>query len=406
MSRKHVLNAVALLLSLVSFVSGAVAGTGEPGAIVPKVEKEWALLTFLNGFNSLDSFGYKDMNEMEKIGSTDRIHVVSQWASLKTKEVHRVYVMKDSNPDVVTSPVVENLGKIDMGDYRNLIEFVRWAKKNYPAKHYFLNIWNHGNGWHFAGVPTTRDISYDDLSGNKITTEQMGVALAEISRELGHKVEIVGTDACLMAMGEVVGEMKNDISHFVGSEEVEPADGWPYDRLLAEWNAGGEKSGADVTKILTQVYYDSYKGSGQLTLSGLDLEKYDTLASAVRDLGMAIKAQPASIRRKIRGAVARTQSYTNDDYKDLGDLVDQIGMETSVRLSPEMLLSVKGAIKEFVIANKTSPTYAKSQGVAIWFPETAWQFGSYKGRYRNLAFNRDTAWIDAIQATLSAAGLL
>jgi hypothetical protein len=209
-----------------------------------------------------------------------------------------------------------------------------------------------------------------------------------------------------MAMGEVVGEMKNDISHFVGSEEVEPADGWPYDRLLTEWNSGGEKSAADVSKILTQVYYDSYKGSGQLTLSAMNLAKYDTLASAVRDLGMAIRSQPVAVRRKIRDAVARTQSYTNDDYKDLGDLVDQVGAVTAARLSPEMILSVKGAIKEFVIANKTSSTYAKSQGVAIWFPETAWQFSSFRGRYRNLAFNRDTAWMDAIQSTLSAAGIL
>lgn len=391
---------VVLAIAISIFHSGSVLAA-------PKVEKEWALLTFLNGFNNLDSFGYKDMNEMEKVGSTNRVHVISQWASYRTKEVHRVYVEKDSDPTVVTSPVIENLGKIDMGDYRNLIEFVKWSAKNYPAKRYFVNIWNHGNGWHrIAGVPSTRDISYDDLSGNKITTEQLGIAMGEISRELGRKVEIVGADACLMAMGEVVGEMKDSVSTFIGSEEVEPADGWPYDTLLSEWNAGGKKTPADVAKILTKVYYDSYLGKGQLTLSGLDLTKYEALASAVRELGAAIKAQPASIRRKIFQAVTQTQSYSNDDYKDLGDLVDQIALDTSVPLPPEVTLGVKDALQQFVLSNRTSDTYTRSQGVAIWFPVSAWQFSSHKARYKNLAFNQDTAWLDAVTTTLSASGRL
>lgn len=395
MSRKNVPYGIFYLCTLIFFSATTFAA--------PPVEKEWALLTFLNGFNSLDSFGYKDINEMEKVGSTDRVHVVTQWASLKTKQVQRIYVNKDSDPNTVTSPVIENLGRIDMGDYRNLIDFVKWATKNYPAKHYFLNIWNHGNGWHrFAGGLSTRDISYDDLSGNKITTEQLGIAATEISREIGRKIDLVGADACLMAMGEVVGEMKDGVSNFVGSEEVEPADGWPYDRLLTAWNSGGAKTAADLSKILTKAYYDSYNGAGQLTLSGLDMTKYDGLASAVRELGSAIKAQPASARKKILQAVGRTQSYSNDDYKDLGDLIDQIGVDTSILLPPATTLGVKEAIKKFVISNSTSASYSRSHGVAIWFPDSAWQFGSYKARYKNLVFNRDTDWVDAIQMTVSS----
>lgn len=397
----HVLNTVLVSIALFASVLPADAYAGPKGET-----KEWALLTFLNGFNNLDHFGYQDMNEMEKIGSTARVHVVTQWASLKTREVHRVYVNQDSDPETVTSPVLENLGLIDMGDYRNLIEFVRWAVKNYPAKHYFINIWNHGNGWHrLAGIPGTRDVSYDDLSGNKITTEQLGVAVNEISRELGRKIDIMGSDSCLMAMGEVVGQMKDGISNFIGSEEVEPAPGWPYDRLLADWNSGPEKTSADIAKILTKAYVDSYNGSGQLTLSGMNMAKYDELASAVREFGAAIKSQPSSSRKKIFQAMTRTQSYSNSDYKDLGDLVDQIAMDTTVLLPPNVLLGVKDATKKFVIANQTSASQARSQGVAIWFPDSSAQYNSYKGRYKNLIFNQDTAWIDAVDATLSASGL-
>ncbi len=370
-----------------------------------KIEKkEWAILTFLNGFNNLDSFGTLDMNEMEKVGSTDRVHVISQWASLATKKVKRVYLTKDQDPTKVTSTVIEDLGQVDMGDYRSLIDFVKWAAKKYPAKHYFVNIWNHGNGWHFTGNgPGTRDVSYDDLSGNKITTEQLGFAAAEISRELGQKIDIVASDSCLMAMAEVVGEMKSSIGHFVGSQEVEPADGWPYDALLTEWNAGGEKTPGDVARILTKVYAESYPSGRGITLSGLDMDKYGELASAVRELGQSIRSLPTEGRRRVLQAMVRTQSYTNDDYKDLGDFVEQLKIDSAIQLRTELLISVSTALRQFVIANRTSSDQVRSNGVSIWLPDNSWQFDSFKDRYRFLLFNQDTSWIDAIQATLASA---
>jgi hypothetical protein len=330
------------------------------------------------------------------------VNVLVQWASLKTKKVNRLYVIKDADDSTVSSPVLEELGQADMGDYRTLLEAMRWAVRNYPAKRYFLNVWNHGNGWHFRAPPTTRDVSYDDLSGNKITTEQLGVVAAEVSREIGRPIDLVGSDSCLMAMAEVVGEMKGGISAFVGSEEVEPADGWPYEQLLRKWNAGGSKSALDVAGILTEVYLDSYPSGRGITLSGLDMGHYAHLAGTVRELATEIAGQPLDVRKRILAAVAKTRSYTNVDYKDLGDLVDQIAKEAGVGLRPETLSAVKAALGQMVAANRTSSDQSRSQGLAIWFPNTSSQFALYKDRYGALAFNRDTGWIEAIRAVLAA----
>ena len=54
---------------------------------------------------------------------------------------------------------------------------------------------------------TTKDISYDDVSGHVITTEQLALAMGEIQKITGNKVELYGSDACLMAMAEIAGEM-------------------------------------------------------------------------------------------------------------------------------------------------------------------------------------------------------
>jgi hypothetical protein len=70
---RHIISAIALF-SL--FSTSALAGTPT---------KEWTFLVFLNGHNNLDSYGTLDLLEMEKVGSTDRVNVVVQWASASSE---------------------------------------------------------------------------------------------------------------------------------------------------------------------------------------------------------------------------------------------------------------------------------------------------------------------------------
>src|SRR4051812_33685323 len=78
-------------------------------------EKEWTFLLFLNGNNNLDSFGKLNINQMEKVGSSDQVNLVVQWASKANHGTKRLYVQKDDNASQVTSPIVQDMGQIDMG---------------------------------------------------------------------------------------------------------------------------------------------------------------------------------------------------------------------------------------------------------------------------------------------------
>ncbi len=79
-------------------------------------EKEWTLLVYLNGNNSLDSFGAQNLSQMEKVGSTDKLNIVVQWASLASKKAERLYIEKGNDPSKITSPVIQDLGAVDMGN--------------------------------------------------------------------------------------------------------------------------------------------------------------------------------------------------------------------------------------------------------------------------------------------------
>ena len=93
--------------------------------------------------------------------------------------------------------------------------------------------------------------------------------------------------------------------------------------------------------------------------------------------------------------VAGPKGVAISDYKDLGDFVDQLAGDATIGIRAETLAAVKSAIGSFVTANHTTSDLARSQGVSIWLPESSWEFDSYRDRYKGLAWNGDTAWIDA-----------
>jgi hypothetical protein len=387
-------------------------------------EKEWTFLTYLNGNNNLDSFGARDINEMETIGSTDRINVVVQWASRAATTTKRLYIHQDNQIGVVTSPVVDTLPRVDMGDYKNLVEFVRWGMMNYPAKKYFVNVWDHGGGWHTpasglmqlfkslgGGIPFTEgqftpsDISWDDFSGHFITTEQLGVAMTESAQIIGHKVDIYGSDACLMAMPEVSTEMSNSVQMYVGSQETEPGPGWDYAGLLKGWSALADMSALNVSKVLTDTYVASYTGGSQgsqaVTFSAFDLTQTQSLLLATKALGEGLIALPAATKLKVKNAIGLTQAFYYNDYGDALDLIklmQQAGIGTDLR--PGILSTANDALKGFISYNKASSYYAKATGASFWVPKTAAKFDTYWARYQKLQFQQQTGWGNALQAIL------
>ncbi|MBU6375207.1 MAG: hypothetical protein KGQ59_04375 [Bdellovibrionales bacterium] len=397
--RKFAVTLLSLVLPVISLAAPVPASTEDR----PK-EKEWTLLVFLNGHNNLDPFGAADINEMEKVGSTKDINVVVQWASLDHGKTRRLFVTKDNDPNAVNSLVLDEMPAVDMGDYKNLVEFIRWGAKNYPAKKYFVDVWNHGSGWHYLRAEMNRggisitDISHDENTGNVITTEQLGQAMSEASAAIGKKIELYGSDACLMGMAEVAAEMSDSVRFFAGSQELEPGDGWHYDRLLAEWTARPTVDGGGLGKILVASYLDGYGSSADgLTLSAVNLEKLPVVESSIKALGAAIRAMPTSERQRILRVVEDSHSFYYRDYVDAGDFVKKLNGARLKGMDPSVLSDLGRSLSEYVVASGTSQDHADATGVSIWIPSSTFAYQQYSARYSGLKFSQRTGWADTLK---------
>lgn len=409
--------AAVLLAGLSLNLSTATASHADDTA-APQGQKEWTMLVYLNGHNNLDSFGSLNINQMEQVGSTKDINVVVQWASEAVASTKRLLVKKDNDPNTVTSPIVQDMGNVDMGDWRNVVEFVKWGVANYPAKHYFLDVWDHGSGWHaiqlqamaqpnrtlFGGF-SPLDISWDDNSGNSITTQQLGQAVAESAKVIGHKVDLYASDACLMAMAEVANEMVDNVEIYAGSEEVEAAAGWPYDQLLKRWAAKPTSTAAEVGTYLAEEYVKSYSGgsngNGDATYSVFDMSKLTNFQTAVAAFGGKLGKLDTNGRKAILAAAAQSTTFTYADYIDLGDFLNQV--DSSRAIESGVVASVRNAANDFVIANHDTSRFTKAKGVSIWLPTSQDTFNSYSEKYKTMQFDRVTHWSDALKFILQDA---
>ncbi len=366
---------------------------------------EWTVMVYLDSDNNLESAGINDINEMEIVGSTSEVNIVvqvdripysvlaannegylddisnSNWTTTR-----RYYITQDFDPIQINSQLISDLGELNMGDPQTLVDFANWATTNYPAKKYLLVIWNHGGG--FRSTNLTKDIAWDDTSGgDKITMPELEYALSMISTQIGKKIDIIGMDACLMAMTEVAYQIKDYADILVASEENEPGDGWPYDTILGELVGNPLISSEQLAVDIVDKYIFSYP-YGNVTQSAIDLSYMSTLAGQLSNLALAIMSDSLTPKSKYILASVSSQYYGDWDFIDLYDFCKKVLIYSNSTDVKNIALSIQQTLNYAVIkSGYVGGSVSGSKGLSIYFPYIAYH---YYYNYTN--FSQDTFW--------------
>jgi hypothetical protein len=360
-------------------------------------DKEWTVMVFINGKNNLEKYAFLNINQMEKIGSSDKVNVVVQFGRMNTyshldgtwKGTRRYLIKKGSNPKGIFSPVVSDIGKVDMGSFKSVIDFSNWAKQTYPAKHYMLIIWNHGAGWiKGAGADNfvTKGISYDDETNNHITTPQMGTILKTIGG-----VDVYGSDACLMQMAEVDYEIKDYANFIVGSEETEAGDGYTYDTLLGPLVSNPAMTPEGLATVAVDAYTAHYTPSNEAAtqsyVRSAALPGFLAASNAFASSLMNANEKPL-----VKTAMGAAQAYAYAENKDLyhfTQLVVNATANSDVKAKGNALMNYIS--NTLVGDNKISGNYSNSHGIAVYLPGSA-----APSAYADLVWAKVSNWDDLI----------
>jgi len=374
------------------------------GCFIPPIPNvpEWTVMVYLDADNNLESAGINDINEMEMVGSTTDVKIVVQADRIPGYDIsnsdwtttRRYYITQDSDSMQINS-WFSDLGELNMGDPQTLIDFANWATNNYPAKKYLLVIWNHGGGFRSLAY-TAKDIAWDDTSGgDRITMPELEDALSAISAQMGENIDIVGMDACLMAMTEVAYQIKDYADILVTSEEVEPGDGWPYDTILAQLAANPAMSSIQLAIDIVDKYIYSYPFK-EVTQSAIDLSYMDTLANQLSSLAETIKGDSTTPSNKYITAAYNSQYYSQSPYSsekefiDLYDFCNKLLIYSNSSNTKNIALNIQQILNSAVInSDYNGASLSGSKGLSIYFP---YYSGYINIKYSDTNFARDTKW--------------
>lgn len=364
-------------------------------------DAKWTFMVYLDADNNLEDAGIDDFLEMATVGSNADVNIVVQMDRINGHSsaygnwtgTRRFLIQKGDTPSITP---IQDLGEQNMGDPNTLQDFVEWAVVNYPAEYYLLSIWNHGDGWrqnrerfstiaaNFKSGPNetlVKAIASDDTDNDILYMKEVQQALntAKLNLESRNitkvKLDVVGFDACFMGMLEVAYALRGLTNYMVASEETEPADGWPYNTILAALVANPNMPPQNLAKTIVIKYGNSY--SSGVTQAAYDMSKVGTLASKVDAFTDKANTEWAIIKNARFNSKDYHPSWYNQfwgtDIKDFGGNVHNSVTNTDIKNAAN---SMNNAVDDFVIEEHHSSNMSGSNGVAIYFPPTLSSFNN------------------------------
>ncbi len=403
-------------------------------------KKKWTFMVYMAGDNSLSSAGDRDLTEMRAVGSTADVNVVAEFDNEGDRGTNRYLIRRGGANEQKVS-----LGETDSGDPKVLMDFVGWAAQNYPAERYALILWNHGGGWepsemeriarsvrsrdHNASEATERSatplgrlffrssleaifkrrspkeraICSDDGSGHSLDTVELGRVLAQVRKTLGKPLDILGMDACLMSNLEVVYQARPYTKYVVASEESEPNEGWPYDRVFKKLAEAPQLPTAELAAYIVKAYVKSYKDrnyKGAVSQTAIDLAKVKLLTGPLDQLASCVAKAMPKAAREVWNAQRKSAHFWYNTLWDISQFCEELEKETTNKDMRKAAQDVRAALQpgagRFVVAEShAGPGVERCGGVSIYLLPPLNDISKY---YQALKFAKAHRWLTMLQA--------
>jgi hypothetical protein len=404
---------------------------------------EWTIAAYIQADNDLSPFATYNVENMQLAPLSDNINMLVQWDQPDNNKTWRYRIVKGGKIEDASLSTEMGINPVN-----ELVDMMRWAKTKYNAAKFAIILWNHGNGVldqrynkldRFQAIGSTqrplksmvpwleipglelqsqRGILYDYSQNTYATNQDLTKAFARIRAEVLKKnVDVVGMDACLMAMIEVGLQIDDYADILVGSQEVEPGEGWAYSGFLSALCLKPTATPTQLAAFIVDTYGAFYRNNGtpDFTQSAINLHKLEPLrknivllinavaackkASAQQTARMVIAARKASLSFEVSDYIDLTTFYTGLVYQAKSLRTNQAKLSkpnklfiTALDKLLKILTTGTALIADAVIAHVAGSKKANAQGISIYYPR-----GSVHKSYPLTLFAKSTPWIAFIK---------
>jgi Clostripain family len=372
----------------------------------------WTVLVYLHADHNLDPSSVIDIQEMQKVGSSNTFNIVVQWDRAEVSGVQRGVVRQGK------FETVQKMPELNSDDPKVLAEFISWGIQKYPARRYGLIMWDHGGQWDggFGGDETNE--------GGGMTVPDMRRAIqAGMAQSQQKKFEFMSFDTCLMGGIELLASFADLASLYIANPELDFGDGWEYTNAFGylknnpsvpmnlfaqkENEYWGKHHSVEEVDILYRAHsaYDSSK-------LGLLLNASKNFSSAMLNVWESEGEQLAALRsRVIEYNIDTDEPRAPKNYVDLGHLAALVAKTTQDAALKTASNELQAAIKSAVIAKTLGKNNQAASGISIWLPADSSElpdsavFEAYAQLYKVAESGWNTfldSWFGAVQGNSEA----
>ena len=432
---------ISLIVIASLLTSAYVTKQSAPKAQEQETKAKWLIMLYQNADDEvLEKDIFTDLNEAEIIGSTDEVIIVSQMDRYKGgfdgdgdwTTVKRFVVGQDNDLEAIKSEEIEDLGELDSGDPKTLVDFATWAITNIPAEKYAIILSDHGAGW-LGGWNDN-----DPVPESSFTVKNIDDAFAEIVKTTGiAQLEFIGFDACLMSQVEAISSIAPYTKYAAASQEVEPSLGWAYASFLEQLVKNPSMDGEKLSKAVINGYIaqdarinidearaifvlENYgieepvsasevvkEMSEDITLTAIKLAEFPAMVSSLNNFIMALTTVD---KKAVSKARSYAQSFENvfgesekPSYIDLGHFASLISENTDSKEVKQSVTELLKAIKKTVILEKHGAKRPGATGFTIYFPnKNLYELTTKEGYVPNYGeyaerFSKASLWYQFLQ---------
>jgi hypothetical protein len=391
----------------------------------------------MGGDNDLAPMALADIDELEQVGSTDKVHftvLADVYCEYDSPYGAFAIGLADNSGNLVT-PMMQITKHPEEGvqshltdsnavlypnegfnsaDPANLTNFIKWSAQRFPADNYALVIWDHGSSWLPGRVSTAAVTDMYEGQGNSMFIHEIDWAI----KNSGIHLDLLDFDACNMGSVEVVYQLKDEADYISCSQRTVPGFGNDYEAIASYLTANPSATGVDLGKIIIDSFieFSTQNDQGSVTRSLIQTSKLNAVASAFSQV-VPYLADPGIISPDdLRSTFNEPIRF----YRDV-DIINYSDVLPYHINNPQLLnslVNLKNAISGSIAYNRVftssqeSPDWtfgsrkvaegqdinvAWASGLSIFLPtEADWNDSNFS-YYTSIGFCKDTGWNWVIQ---------
>jgi hypothetical protein len=390
-------------------------------------KKNWTIFHYVSADNDLQDFLTNDVNNTERIGSTDNMHIVTMFD--RGEDNCKVYyITQDQDKLKSWESEKERIKEIDkeLGELKkvknksssksdgensnnlNIIDSLKLISSIYNLEKQRFEVWKE-YGPREVTSPVIKDMGETDLTDPKVfrdfvtkmakkfpahhyavlisshgsgwegaiednmeqmTTPVMSRAFKSIKKDLGQKIDLVGFDACQMGAAEIAWELADSAKFMVASQEVLGGPGLAYASFLQQadeiMKSGENLSGKELANIIVDTA-DIDKRNIPV-LSAINLQNMPKYKEAVNNFASAI-LDTDTPNEVFRDIVDQAQHFDDPNMKDhyhFAQLVSESDQITDNNVKDTARDLMRVIREDLIITNRRfEESHLNANGIAI-----------------------------------------